>query len=336
MAIALVPLLLATGFGALRVKDAMTNSAGLRLAAARTEVLPAITKYMSALDVALLATSTGGDVEGAKKNFQAGKDELQTRLADTDVIPDVRSGVNILLNGGQALLDSAASVVRDQVTTYAPILLTAEDVINASVRVDNEQIRAEAQGLSRAVGARGQMTMQEILVTRGGDLSEPQLRTSMMTLAGTEPSTLFGMSQVLGVSSPEAKTLQQQMVSRMAIMSDPDSVLVGNAELLHSIQATDGIAEQVIKDATASVTKSVQAQATDRRTAAILDTVFALTAIVIALIIVLLVARAVVRPLRALRDGALRVAHTDLEEEVALVKAGGAEPIPHAAPGAHH
>ena len=327
LAIALVPLLLATGFGALRVKDAMTNSAGLRLAAARTEVLPAITKYMSALDVALLATSTGGDVEGAKKNFQAGKDELQTRLADTDVIPDVRSGINILLNGGQALLDSSTGV-RDQVTTYAPILLTAEDVINASVRVDNEQIRAEAQGLSRAVGARGQMTMQEILVTRGGDLSEPQLRTSMMTLAGTEPSTLFGMSQVLGVSSPEAKTLQQQMVSRMAIMSDPDSVLVGNAELLHSIQATDGIAEQVIKDATASVTKSVQAQATDRRTAAILDTVFALTAIVIALIIVLLVARAVVRPLRALRDGALRVAHTDLEEEVALVKAGGAEPIP--------
>ena len=331
MAIVLVPLLLATAFGALRVKDAMTNSAGLRLAAARTDVLPAITQYMSALDVALLVPSTGGDVEGAKKNFQARKYELQTRLASTDVIPDVRSGVNILLNGGQALLDKVLDDsigVRDRVTTYAPILLTAEDVINASVRVDNEQIRAQAQGLSRAVGARGQMTMQETLLTRGGDLPEPQLRTSMITLAGTEPSTLFGMSQVLGVSSPEAKTLQQQLVSRMAILSDPDSVLVDNAELLHSMQSTDAIAEQVIKDATSSVTKSVEAQATDRRNAAILDTALVLTAIVIALIIVLLVARALVRPLRALRDGALRVAHTDLEEEVALVKAGGAEPIP--------
>ncbi|ORA77739.1 sensor histidine kinase [Mycobacterium malmoense] len=335
LAIVLVPLVLATAFGALRVRDAMANSGGLKLAAARADVLPAITKYMSALDVALLAGSTGRDVEGAKKNYEARKYELQTRLADTDVTPDVRSGVSTLLNGGQGLLDKVADNsigLRDRVTTYAPILLTAEDVINASVRVEDERIRAEAQGLSRAVGARGQMTMQEILVTRGADLPEPQLRTSMITLAGTEPSTLFGMSEVLGAGSPDAKTLQQQMVTRMAIMSDPASVLADNPDLLRSIQTTDGIAEQIVTDATASVTKSVHAQAADRRDAAILDAVLVLAAIVIALGIVLLVARALVRPLRVLRDGALKVAHTDLEEEIARVKAGGTEPIPQPLP----
>ncbi len=330
LAIVLVPLVLATIFGGLRVENAMASASNLRLAAARADVVPAITKYMSALDVALLANSTGRDVEGAKKNYEARKYELQTRLADTDVIPDVRSGVSTLLNGGQALLDkvSANSVsLRDRVTTYAPILLTAEDVINASVRVDSEQIRAQAQGLSRAIGARGQMTMQEILVTRGADLAEPELRTSMITLAGTEPSTLFGMSEVLGVSSPEAKTLQQQMVTRMAIMSDPSSVLVDNPQLLQSIQTTDGIAEQVINDATASVTKSVQAQATARRQAAMRDTGLMLAAIVIVMGIVLVMARALVRPLRLLRDGALKVAHTDLEDEIAQIRAGG-EPVP--------
>ena len=313
----------------------MANAGGLRLAAARADVVPAITKYMSALDVALLANSTGRDVEGAKKNYEARKYELQQRLANTDVTPDVRSGVSSLLNGGQGLLDKVADNsigLRDRVTTYAPILLTAEDVITASVRVDNERIRAEAQGLSRAVGARGQMTMQEILVTRGSDLPEPQLRTSMITLAGTEPSTLFGMSEVLGAGSAEAKTLQEQMVTRMAIMSDPASGLVDNPDLLRSIQTTDGIAEQVINDATASVTKSVHAEATDRRNSAIVDTVLVLAAIGIALGVVLLVARALVRPLRTLRDGALKVAHTDLEEEVARVKAGGAEPIPQRLP----
>jgi signal transduction histidine kinase len=330
LAIVLVPLVLATVFGGLRVEGAMASASGLRLAAARADVIPAITKYMSALDVALLASSTGRDVEGAKKNYEARKYELQTRLADTEVIPDVRSGVSTLLNGGQALLDKvlANSIsLRDRVTAYAPILLAAEDVINASVRVDSEQIRAQAQGLSRAVGARGQMTMQEILVTRGADLPEPELRTSMITLAGTEPSTLFGMSEVLGVSSPEAETLQQQMVTRMAIMSDPASALVDNSELLHSIQITDGIAEQVIKDATASVIKSVQGQAAARRDAAMRDTGLMLAAIVIALGIVLLVARALVGPLRVLRDGALKVAHTDLEDEIARIRAG-AEPIP--------
>jgi signal transduction histidine kinase len=331
LAIVLVPLILASIFGGLRINGAMANSSGLRVAAARADLLPAITKYMSALDVALLADSTGRDVDGAKQNYEARKGELQRRLDDTDVIPDVRSGVSSVLGGGQALLDKVSDNsigVRERVTTYAPLLLTAEDVINASVRVDDEKIRAQAQGLSRAVGARGQMTMQEILITRGADLPEPQLRTAMITLAGTEPSTLFGMSEVLGVGSTEAKTLQQQMVTRMAIMSDPASVLVDNPDLLRSIQTTDGIAEQVIDNATTSVTKSVQAQATDRRDAAVLDAVLVLGAIVIALAIVLLVARALVVPLRVLRDGALKVAHTDLEEEVARVKAGGAEPIP--------
>lgn len=331
LAIVLVPLVLATVFGVLRIHAAMDSSAGLRLAATRADVVPVVTKYMSALDVALQAGSTGRDVEGAKKNYEARKVELQSRLAETDVTDDVRSGVDTLLEGGQMLVNKVTDNglgLRERVTLYAPILLTAEDVINASVRVDDEHIRAQAQGLSRAVGARGQMTMQKILVTRGADLPEPQLRTSMATLAGTEPSTLFGMSEVLGAGSTEAKTLQQQMVSRMAIMSDPASVLVDNADLLRSIQTTDDIAEQVIKNVTASVTKAVHAQAADRRNAAILDAVLVLGAIVIALVVVLLVARALVRPLRILRDGALKVAHTDLEEEIARVKAGGAEPIP--------
>ncbi|MBV9720849.1 MAG: sensor histidine kinase, partial [Mycobacterium sp.] len=295
----------------------------------QAEVVPAITKYMSALDVALLAGSSGGDVEGAKKNYHARKNELQARLTGNDVAPDVRVGVGAILNGGQALLDRVASNaigLREQVTTYAPILLTAENAIDGSVRVDSVQIRAAAQGLSRAIGARGQMMMQQLLVTRGAGMPEPELRTSMITLAGTEPSTLFGMAEVLGVGSPEAKTLQQQMVTRMAIISDPTSLLVNNPALLRSIQTTDAIAAQVIKDTTALVTKAVEDQAHSRRDAAIRDAVLVLAAITAALAVVLLVARSLVQPLRVLRDSALKVAHVDLEREITRVRAGDEQP----------
>lgn len=334
VAIVAVPLVLAMVFGALRISGALTDASNLRLAADRAEVVPAITKYMSALDVALLANSTGGDAQGAKKNYEARKNELQARLADTDVAADVRSGVNAMLNGGQALLDKVASNaigLRDRVTTYAPILLTAENAIDGSVRLDNVQIRAAAQGLSRAIGARGQMMMQQLLITRGADMPEPELRTSMITLAGTEPSTLFGMAEVLGVGSAEAKTLQQQMVTRMAIMSNPATLLVNNPALLHSIQTTDAIAAQVVKDTTALVTKSVEDRAHNRREAAIRDTVVVLAAIIAALVIVLLVARSLIQPLRLLRDSALKVAHEDLEHEIARVRAGdeqAPEPLP--------
>jgi signal transduction histidine kinase len=337
-AIVVVPLVLAMAFGGLRTYGAMTDARALQSAADRVDVVPAIAKYMSALDVALLAGSTGGDVEGAKKNYEARKYELQAQSADTDVAADMRSGVDALLNGGQTLLDKVASNtigLRERVTAYAPILLTAENAIDGSVRVDgakgNVKIRALAQGLSRAIGARGQMMMQRLFIIRGADLPEPELRTSMITLAGTEPSTLFGMAEVLGVGSAEDKTLQQQMVTRMAVMSDPASLLVNNPALLQSIQTTDEIAAQLIKDTTASVTKSVEDQASNRRDAAIRDSVLVLAAIVAVLIIVLLVARSLIQPLRLLRDSALKVAHEDLEREIVRVRAGdehAPEPLP--------
>jgi signal transduction histidine kinase len=330
-AIVLVPLLLAGTFGGLRVYSGWTDAADLRLSADRAELVPAIEDYMATLDAALLANSTGGDAQAALSAFDASKQTLQTRLRDTAVVPDVGKGITSLLQGGQALLDKVTANgigLRDRVTSYAPILLTAEDVINGSVRVDDESIRAETLGLSRAIGARGQMMMQQLLVNLGGEIPEPELRTSMITLAGTEPSTLFGMSQVLGVGSPDAQNLQAEMVKRMAMMSDPGVALVNNPELTQSLQATNEIAAKVIRSAITAVTTGVEDQATAKRNEAIRDSVIVGVAFLIALLIVTLVARTLVRPLRKLRDGALQVAHRDLAEELERVRAGGpADPV---------
>lgn len=327
LAIALLPLALAGLFGGLRVSNALAESNRLRLVADRAEMIPAITNYMSALGDALVAASSDGDAEGARKNFENRRYELQSRLTHTDVATDVRSGVESLIDRGQALLNSVSTTglgLREEVTGYAPILLTAEDAINGSVRVDSERIRAQTEALSRAVGARGQMMMQELLVNRGGELPDPELRTSMMTLAGTEPSTLFGMTEVLGVDSPDAKSLQQQLVTRMSIMSDPEQVLPNNPVLRDSIRTTDQIAARIISENTGAVTAAVEDRAADRRAAALRDAVLVLAAITATLLAVWLVARSLVQPLRTLRDSALKVAHTDLEQEIARLRAGEA------------
>ena len=329
-AIVLVPLVLAATFGGLRIYSSATDAADLRRAADRAEMVPSIESYMASLDAAMLASSTGGDTQAALTKFDASRQELQRRLADTDIAPDVSKGVNTMIGAGQALIDKVTANnigLRDRVEAYTPILLTAEDAINGSVRVDDERIRAETLGLSRAVGARGQMMIQQLLMNLGGELPDPELRMSMNTVAGTEPSTLFGMSQVLGVGSPDAQKLQQEFVKRMAIMSDPAAVLVGNPDLSASIQATNQIANKIIADTSTSVTGAVESQAAAQRTAAIRDSAIVVGAMLLALLLVILVARSLVRPLRRLRDSALKVAHDELAREIARVR-GGAEPEP--------
>ncbi|MBB3750136.1 signal transduction histidine kinase [Mycolicibacterium sp. BK634] len=333
-AIVAIPLALAIAFAGAGIWAEVDSARDLQVAADRVEMIPVIESYVSAVEGVLLAYSTGGDTQEKANTFDKAKATLQNKLNSTDVAADVRTGVTSLLTSGQQLIGalSANTIgLRERITTYAPILLTAEDAINGSVRLDDEKLRMETQGLSRAVGARGQMLMQQLLVEQGGDLAEPELRTSMITLAGTEPSTLFGMSQVLGVGSQDTAKLQSEMVRRMGIMSNPDAVLVGNADLRESMQATDTIAAQVIKTTTAQVTSAVQQQASERRTAVIRDSLLVSAAFLVALLVVFLVARSLVRPLRILRDGALRVAHTDLEQGIARVRAGDErepEPLP--------
>jgi signal transduction histidine kinase len=335
-AIVLVPLILAGAFGGLRVYGNAIEARDLQRAADRAQMVPAIVSYMDALNAAMLAPSVGGDTEAAMSAFDSSRAELQRRLNDTQgVPPDVRKGVTAMLEGGQALLDKVASNsigLVDGVTMYAPILLTSEDAITGSVRVDDERISTQTSGLTRAVGARGQMMMEQLLVNMGGALPEAEQRTRMITLAGTEPSTLFGMSQVLGIGSAEAQQLQAEYVKRTAIISNPAVPLVNNPDMIASLQATDQIAKGLIDRTVPAVTGAVAAKASAARTEAIRDSAIVLGAIVLALILVSLVARSLIRPLRTLRDSALRVAHDDLAREIERVRSGKepgpVEPIP--------
>lgn len=325
-AIVLMPLILAATFGGLRIYNSANAESDLRRAADRAEMVPAVDSYMAALEGAMLASSANGDIQAALTEFDNSRRDLQRRLDDTDVAPDVRQGVTTMINGGQVLVERVTSNsigLRDSIQAYALLLLPAEDAITGSVRVDDERIRAETLGLSRAIGARGQMTMQKLALTRGAELPEPELRTAVIALAGTEPSTLFGMSQVLGVGSPDAQKLQAEFVKRMALMTDPAVPLVNNPELLASVAATDQIARQIIDRTTTAVTSAVRDRAEAQRSTLIRDAVIVGGTILIALIIVILVARTLVRPLRRLRDSALKVAHEELDTEIERVRAGG-------------
>jgi signal transduction histidine kinase len=324
-AIAVIPLLLAAVFGGVRVSASISEARDLGVAADRADLVPAINDYMAALQNALVVNASSGDVGAADTEYDAASDELQQRVDSVDPVSDVRLAATNLLTLGRQLLDrveAGDANLREQVTTFSPLLLTAETAITGSVRVADEDVRLQAEGLARAVGARGQMAMQRMLVDGGAALPEPELRSSMVALAGTEPSTVRGMAELLGGASDEASNLRSQMVQRLEVLSTPGIPLIGNPELLQSIQTTDDIAQRLITDTTDSLAATVRAEAADARSDAIRDAAVVLVTFLLVLGIVIVVARSLTRPLRRLRDGALKIAHEDLLREIDRVKAG--------------
>lgn len=332
--IALLPLVLAGVFGGLGVQREFAELRALQLTAARAAIVPAITDYQAAFDAALLANSTDRGSAAAGKRLSAAREAVQSRIDETDVTPEVRSAVGSLINGGEALMDQIAADtigVRERVIADAPLLLTAEKAITASLPVVDDSDRSIAGALSRAVVLRGQMTLQEILLIRGADLPAPQLRSAMAAVAGSESAPVFAVSALLGAGSAEAATLQQEMVARTVVIADPDSALVANSALRRSISVTDQIATTVIRDTSAAVQVSIGNAVAAQRQVVIRDAAVVLAAIAGALIVMVLVARSLITPLRVLRDGALKIAHTDLGREVAEVRAGAwtpPEPLP--------
>lgn len=335
LAIVVVPLVLTSVFGGLRIYSSASEAVELRHASERADMVPAVVDYMAALEDAMVTATEGGDTKVALTAYESSMTELQYLLDRTEVDDSVRLATNTLIDYGQDLLDKIganAIDLRSRVMTYAPLLITAETAISGLVGDNDGKVRSDGEALSRAVGARGQMAMQQMLVTRGGDLPEAMLRSAIVTIVGTEPTTVTAMGAYLGGATDQAAALRSAMVSRMSVLSDPASPLVGNPFLLASQQVTSDIADGLITLISTEIPTTVAQRADDARTAAIRDAALVGAAILIALVLVTLVARSMVRPLRTLRDSALQVAHTDLAREVERVRRDGKEfpvqPIP--------
>ena len=221
LAIVLVPLILAATFGGLRIYASASAAGDLRLAADRAELIPGIDDYMAAMEGVLIAATEGGDGQAAMSTFNDRKLDLQQRLEATEVAEDVGQAVGSLLTKGPELVEAVMSNsidLRQRILNYGPLLLTGEAAITGSVHSNQQSLQSQVEALARAVGARGQMAIQQMLVTAGGAEPEPLLRTSMITMAGTEPSTVAALTKVLGGGSEEAATLRAEMVKRIKSM----------------------------------------------------------------------------------------------------------------------
>src|SRR4051812_22302450 len=109
LAIVVVPLVLASVFGGLRIYSSASEAVELRHASERADMVPAVVDYMAALEGAMVTATEGGDTRSAWTAYESSMTELQYLLDRTEVDDSVRLATNTLIDYGQDLLDKIAA-----------------------------------------------------------------------------------------------------------------------------------------------------------------------------------------------------------------------------------
>lgn len=345
-AVLAVPLLVAVVLGASRIASEFSDSSHLDQAVGHVEAIPAVTGLSGAA-----ATVAGGQMAAISPTQSLVQDADLTRLdaaiqtaqkaaGKLDGVPGARDSIEQMIKGAQA--------VRDQGTKPSPVLNDAiaqeEAIRQNSVRTVEEIVSTISDpGVDAA-----KLRLVDSLNTRAVMVQE--IAASAKTLSGdakgglhdfqvaanTEKYMLDLLAKRLPEGDPTIAELNGLLQNRISMTSGP-SVDVGQLPLMDIKQSlVDSLNgyTKIVGQATQDITSRVNDLAGNARAGAIQYAVIVVLTILAALIFAVLVARAMIVPLRKLRLAALRVAEHDLGYEVSRLRDGASpedvplEPMP--------
>lgn len=345
-AVLAVPLLVAVVLGASRIASEFSDSSHLDQAVEHVEAIPAVTGLSGAA-----ATVAGGQMAAISPTQSLVQDADLTRLdgaiqtaqkatAKLDGVPGARDAIEQMIKGAQA--------VRDQGTKPSPVLADAiaqeEAIRQNSVRTVEEIVSTISDpGVDAA-----KLRLVDSLNTRAVMVQE--IAASAKTLTGdakgglhdfqvagnTEKYMLDLLAKRLPENDPTIAELNGLLQNRITMTSGPN-VDVGQLPLMDIKQSlVDSLNgyTKIVGSSTQDITSRVNDLAGNARAGAIQYAVIVVLTILAALIFAVLVARAMIVPLRKLRLAALRVAEHDLGYEVSRLRDGASpedvplEPMP--------
>lgn len=345
-AVLAVPLLVAVVLGASRIASEFSDSSHLDQAVEHVEAIPAVTGLSGAA-----ATVAGGQMAAISPTQSLVQDADLTRLdgaiqtaqkatAKLDGVPGARDAIEQMIKGAQA--------VRDQGTKPSPVLADAiaqeEAIRQNSVRTVEEIVSTISDpGVDAA-----KLRLVDSLNTRAVMVQE--IAASAKTLTGdakgglhdfqvagnTEKYMLDLLAKRLPENDPTIAELNGLLQNRITMTSGPN-VDVGQLPLMDIKQSlVDSLNgyTKIVGSSTQDITSRVNDLAGNARAGAIQYAIIVVLTILAALIFAVLVARAMIVPLRKLRLAALRVAEHDLGYEVSRLRDGASpedvplEPMP--------
>jgi signal transduction histidine kinase len=313
-----IPLLLAGAFGGLRVHGDLVAASNSSASAQQVTALRPAVSYLNAAEqamVAAVATDKKGRaaLEEALADLREAGRELSESKESAELTADQRYQVDVVLELSQVLRSDDASSLSPG-TWVAQLRQLHSGVTELITSIVNEQINPEPrlELLAQTVAGRFSLAMQQALVAteRTGETGSLELFSEL----GVEGAAIDRLATSLGASEKAVASLRTANAQRFRTVRTGGTDLGG----VEAYADYDGL----IRTLQDGIDTELEAAAADARAAAAVNAMITLAALVAAILLALLVSRLLLNPIRRVREGALAVAHEQLPEAVARIRAG--------------
>ncbi len=320
VAVLALPVILAVVFGGLRVSSELTSASDYSLNKQRASALgPAVTYLAATERIALPASLSdrmgGVDEVGADDAYDAALANLKRAAASANLDGSQQGTVSKIIQTGEALKNGTGTGI----TATAPVQLGdmtryTNDLIESTLNT-NGTPDPRVQGLVQALNARLSLVKQQLLIQSSS--RESSLLDSVWLAAemGVEGSALDNL-KALGARGRASSGLIADNGTRLGMATTAKVAdLAATPAMFHRY---DVVTYKLL----VMINKKLAASASLSKTRALTDSAIILLALLASVLLALVVARALINPLRRLRAGALDVAQVKLPETVDRIRKG--------------
>jgi len=324
-AVLAVPVTVAMVLGGLRVENELSNAVHFSSAADQVAAVPEIVEFSTAFATfaasALAATVSKEDMEALEERFAEIRPVAENPEFDPEVTAELTRSITAaeglftkLKAGPVPMVENAAvsNDVRDSLNRIVETILS---------EVSDETVREYGERLTTAWYSQRHIYSQVLGIYR--ILEDPTTpSTDLVSASGGELAMLDLLAYLYPAGDTQIAELRNGVEQRTAMVDaageGPLPILTLRESMLESVALYNGI----ISDSTSNITTTIDALASETRSAALRDTAIVLATLLAALVLALLVSRSLVGPIRRLRYGTLKVARQELPEAIDRIKVG--------------
>ncbi|WP_245546977.1 sensor histidine kinase, partial [Nocardia brevicatena] len=341
-----VPLAVAVGLGVSRISSQWGEANRLAAAAENVGVIPTVTGLSAATSTvagsAVITLAPGRSMvtdenittlDKALAAAEAAVGELSDVPAAQQAFTEMIDGAKAVRANGKAPSSLPPAEAAAQIDSYRSAGVRTVEAIVAEISsssIDPAKLRLVDSLNTRSAMLGEVVAAAEIMRDPVAGLQ------SYMIAANTERTLVNILAHRYSAEDPDIAILRQGIDARVALVTGPEAqagrLPIGESRqsLLGSLDTT----EKLVAEATAAIDSGVQKMADKALRDAIVYSIVVLLTILAALLLAVFVARSMIVPLHRLRLAALRVAESDLPDEVAELRNGASpeqvplEPMP--------